>query len=471
MAKSKAAKAVSEIVNRPDIPVRSCRPHPRNYQSHPPEQIAELRRSLKMFGQVASLVVQGQEGGEFLLVAGHGVHLAMLYEGYDTLRADVIPSSWPEVKVFAYLAADNELARQADPDQAQLAVLVADVKREADDALAQLAAGSEKRMEELLVEAQRDLLDPTLPGDDPGPLDPSEALLANWPVELGQVWEIASRSVPGAWHRLRCGDSSDRLALAKLLAGARADWMWTDPPYGVEYVGKTKDALTIEGDALDLEALEALLSSCFAGVNVLLEKGAPIYIAHSSGPNSEVFFRTFREVGWHLHQDLVWVKQTMILGHSDYHYEHENILYGWQAGAEAPWYRENGEGEDDGDHYPSQHGFALYGWKPGKRRPWFGGRTRVSVFYVQRPTRSSFHLTAKPPELIAKQLMNSSKVESLGIDPFCGWGSTMVAAERTGRVCFAQEIAPKFCASTLERLAMMGLSVRLAEDADGERLV
>lgn len=459
------------ITNRADIPVRACRPHPRNYQAHPPSQIEDLRESLRLFGQVASLVVQAQEDDTFLLVAGHGVHLAMLYEGFDILRADVIPASWPDAKVLAYLAADNELARQADPDQAQLAVLVADVKAEADDALARLAAGSQERMEELLTKSQQELLDPALPGDDPGPVDPSEALLASWPVEEGQVWEIASRSVPGAWHRLRCGDSKDRLQLAMLMAGSRADWMWTDPPYGVEYVGKTKDALTIDGDEIDLEALEALLDACFAGVNVLLEKGAPIYVAHGAGPNSEIFFRAFRKVGWHLHQDLVWVKQTMVLGHSDYHYEHEQIMYGWQAGAEAPWFGANGDGEADGEHYPTGHGFALYGWKPGKRRPWYGGRTRVSVFYVQRPTRSSFHPTAKPPELIARQLMNSSKVGSLGIEPFSGYGSTMVAAERTGRVCFAQELAPKFVAATLERLGMMGLAVRLAENAAGERVV
>lgn len=462
-------KAVVGVVNRDDVPVRECRPHPKNYQAHPPEQIETLRESLRLFGQVASLVVQAQEDSTFLLVAGHGVHMAMLYEGFETLRADVIPVSWEDAKVTAYLAADNELARQSDPDQAQLAVLIADVKTQADDDLARMAAGSQERMDELLTKSQAQLLDPAMPGDDPGPLDPSEAMLASWPVELGQVYEVASRSVPGAWHRLRCGDSSDRYQLAMLMAGAKADWMWTDPPYGVEYVGKTRDALTIQGDAIDLEALEAMLLACFQGVDIILEKGAPVYVAHGATSNSEVFFRAFREAGWHFHQDLVWVKQTMVLGHSDYHYEHEQILYGWKAGAEAVWL--GGEEEAEGDHYPTGHGFALYGWKPGRRRPWYGGRTRTSVFYVNRPMRSTFHPTAKPPELIAKQLMNSSKVGSLGIDPFSGYGSTVIAAERTGRVCFGQDLEPKFVAATLERLAMMGLSVRLAEGADGARIV
>lgn len=463
-----AKKKPSEVVNRSDIPVDACVPHPQNYQGHPPDQIGRLRRSLRIFGQVASLVVQDRGDGTFLLVAGEGIHIAMLLEKFETLRADVIPPDWDDAKVTAYLAADNELARGSDPDQLQLAALVQSVHDELDEQVAALAAGSEERMLELLSKTQ--VAKPPTPDDDPGPQDASERLLEIWPVQEGQVWEIPSRSVPGGVHRLRCGDSADRYGLAKLAAGAVGDWVWTDPPYAVGYVGKTKDALKIQGDEIDREALALLLEQAFSALDHFLVKGAPIYAAHGGAANSLPFYAGFAAAGWHLHQDLVWVKDTMVLGHSDYNFRHEPVFYGWKGDVgpgEVTWMPE--EEAEDGT-YPGAHGFVLYGWKPGARRAWYGGRTQVSVFNIDRPTRSSFHPTAKPPELIAQMLLNSSLIGSLGFDPFVGYGSTIVAAERLQRLCFAQDKEPKYCAATLERLALFGLSPRLAELPDGERV-
>ena len=120
-----------EVVNRV-VAVGECRPHPRNYNGHDEGQIGDLRASLRRFGQVRSVVVQALSpglspngGGGYLVVAGNGVHEAARLEGLESLRADVIPADWDEARVLAYLAADNELARRARPDEAQLAVLVA----------------------------------------------------------------------------------------------------------------------------------------------------------------------------------------------------------------------------------------------------------------------------------------------------------------------------------------------------------
>lgn len=139
----------AEIVNQV-VPLAQCRPHPQNYQRHAPEQIVDLRASLRKFGQVRSIVVQDDGADGFFLVAGHGLTEAARAEGLTELRADVIPADWPPVKVLAYLAADNELARRADPDQAQLAALVAQVQA-ADAELAQLAAGGDAALKRLLA--------------------------------------------------------------------------------------------------------------------------------------------------------------------------------------------------------------------------------------------------------------------------------------------------------------------------------
>ena len=137
---------VNAVVN-----VAELTPHPMNYNQHDETQMTDLRYSLRRFGQVRSIVVQARNDGlGFLLVAGHGLAAAAKAEGYAMLRADVIPAEWDEVKVLAYLAADNELARRSTPDEAQLAALVSRVAREADEELAALAAGADERMHELL---------------------------------------------------------------------------------------------------------------------------------------------------------------------------------------------------------------------------------------------------------------------------------------------------------------------------------
>jgi len=156
--------AESGVVNRM-VSLAVCRDHPNNYNAHPEGQIEDLRLSLRKFGQVRSIVVQDDGADGYLIVAGHGLTDAARQEGFEELRADVIPVDWPAVKVLAYLAADNELARQGTPDDAQLAAICAQVKEEADAELAKLAAGTEERLRELeaLVAGQNG------DGEDQGP--------------------------------------------------------------------------------------------------------------------------------------------------------------------------------------------------------------------------------------------------------------------------------------------------------------
>lgn len=200
--------------------------------------------------------------------------------------------------------------------------------------------------------------------------------------------------------------------------------MWTDPPYGVNYVGKTAEALTITNDSPD--SLEELLRRAFRACDAVLAPGAYIYIASPAGPQGTTFRLAFEEAGWHFHQALVWVKQTMVLGHSDYHYQHEDVLYGWKRGDGRP-----GRG--------------------GAR--WYGGNAQTSVFQVDRPMRSTEHPTMKPVLLMDAMLANSARPGEVILDPFAGSGSTLIAAQARGLTCLAVELDPVYCDVIRQRYA------------------
>lgn len=218
---------MTDVVNRV-VAVELCSPHPQNYNQHDEAQIGDLRASLRRFGQVRSIVVQDDGAGGYLLVAGHGLHQAARAEGFDELRADVIPADWQPARVLAYLAADNELARQGTPDDEQLAALVKRVQEEADEELARLAAGTEERLRELMAGlAQGE------PADDPGAqVDRAAELQEKWRTATGQLWIIPSKTAGGE-HRVICGDCTDAAVVERVMGGERQSLL-TDPPYGID---------------------------------------------------------------------------------------------------------------------------------------------------------------------------------------------------------------------------------------------
>lgn len=268
--------------------------------------------------------------------------------------------------------------------------------------------------------------------DDPGAqIDRAAQLQEQWQVKRGDLWIIPSKSGKGV-HRLLCGDSTNADDVARVMGRERADCMWTDPPYGVNYVGKTADALTIENDGAD--GLNALLQDAFAALDDGLCDGAAIYIAHPPGALSVTFGVRFLAQGWRLHQTLAWVKDSMVLGHSDYHYKHEPILFGYKDGGGRRG--RGGEG-------------------------WYGDNSQTSVLEFARPKASEEHPTMKPVELVAYCLRNSSPPHGIVLDGFNGSGTTLTACEQTGRIGRGIELVEKYVAVTLQRLADMGLTPEL----------
>jgi site-specific DNA-methyltransferase (adenine-specific) len=226
---------------------------------------------------------------------------------------------------------------------------------------------------------------------------------------LGDVWLLGP-------HRLLCGDATDMAAVGAMLDGDRCDCMWTDPPYGVEYVGKTKNALTIENDGAD--DLPGLLAGAYAVATAALKPGSAVYIAHPAGALFMVFAQAFFNAGWRFHEGLVWNKNTMVLGHSDYHFKHEPIMYGYTAG----------EG---------RRGRGGQGW--------YGGDAQVSVFDIPKPSRSEDHPTMKPVELVTRHLANSCPPGGLVYEPFGGSGSTLIAAYGLNQAARVVELDPVYC--------------------------
>ena len=202
-----------------------------------------------------------------------------------------------------------------------------------------------------------------------------------------------------------------------LMDGKMADMVWTDPPYGVSYVGKTKDALEIDNDDLKPAELESFLSAAFTLANEYIQSGGAWYVAAPPGPLFTAFAHPLAALGiWR--QTLVWVKSVFVMGRSDYHYRHEAIFYGWKPG---------------GTHY------------------FVDDRTQDTVWEFDKPSRNAEHPTMKPIPLIVRAINNSSLKDQVVLDTFGGSGSTLIASEQTGRQCFMMELDPHYVDVIVQR--------------------
>jgi hypothetical protein len=327
------------------VRVEALAPHPDNPRQGNVEAIAE---SVTQNGFYGAIVAQRSTG--YILAGNHRL-LAARQQGLAE-----VPVVWLDVDDdwARRILADNRTNDLATYDQEQLAALLGELAVTESGLI-----GTGYSAEDLAALAGK-----PQPRDDDGdanvaPETPEEPIL-----KPGDVWMLGE-------HRLLVGDATDVAAVEAMLDGDRADCMWTDPPYGVSYVGKTKDALRIENDGS--ENLYELLAGALAVATVVLKPGSPFYLAHADTARS-LFEHAVRQAGWAVRQNLVWVKDVMVLGHSDYHWRHEPILYGFTAGGEG----RKGRGGDR----------------------WFGANNATTVLEFPKPSRSSEHPTMKPVELV-----------------------------------------------------------------------
>jgi site-specific DNA-methyltransferase (adenine-specific) len=230
-------------------------------------------------------------------------------------------------------------------------------------------------------------------------------------IVLGDLFEIGE-------HRLLCGDSTQVDTFQKLMQGEMADMVITDPPYNVAYEGKTKDALTIENDSMGNDEFYKFLYDFYTALSTSCKKGAAIYVWHAS---SEIinFGKALVDAGWLLKQQLIWVKNTMVMGRQDYQWKHEPCLYGWLSGGPHNWYSD---------------------------------RKQTTIIEWDKPQRNGEHPTMKPVGLFAYQIKNSSKKGDIVIDAFGGSGTTMVACQGLKRKARIIEFDPKYCQVIIDRM-------------------
>lgn len=230
-------------------------------------------------------------------------------------------------------------------------------------------------------------------------------------IVLGDLFEIGE-------HRLLCGDSTQTDTFSKLFDGHKADLVITDPPYNVAYEGGTKDKLTIVNDNISDDKFYQFLYDFYTALGSYTKAGGAWYVWHA--PSEIVnFAKAFKDAGMLLKQQLIWVKNTLVMGRQDYHWKHEPCLYGWKDGA--------------------SHG-------------WYSDRKQTTVLEFDRPQKNAEHPTMKPVPLIAYQIGNSSKQGDIVADGFGGSGTTMVAAHQLGRKGYLVEFDPKYCQVIVDRM-------------------
>jgi site-specific DNA-methyltransferase (adenine-specific) len=378
-------------------------PYARNAKRHDAAQVSKLAGSIREFGFNNPVLIDKDNG----IVAGHGRVMAA-----QKLELKTVPcirlGHLTDTQRRAYILADNRLAEVNsgwDEELLKLEIKDIDWGELKEISIDDFEFGEIDFGEEGKEETQSD-------SDAEPQIDKAEELRAKWGVEPGQLWELGD-------HRLLCGDSRQKKSTEMLLGGGGlADMVITDPPYGVAYVGKTKDALKVENDDVDEKTLAEMCKDWFDRADEVSRPGAYWVATVPPGPLHGVFFFDWKQRGI-LRQVMVWNKDSMVLGHSEYHYKHEPILFGW---------------------------------KPGDRLK-NADRTKTTVWDFPRPKASREHPTMKPVEMWAYAIGNHTKSGDTVYEPFSGSGTTIIACEQLGRKCRAIEISPAYVAVALQRWA------------------
>ena len=358
-------------------------PYARNSRTHSDEQIAQIMASIKEFGFTNPILID--EDGQ--IIAGHGRTVAA-----QRLQMKAVPcirlSHLTPAQKKAYVIADNKLALNAGWDDELLKIELSELREEDFDL--SLTGFDDDELNKLLAEAVTE----GLVDEDQVPEAPEEPK-----TKLGDIYQLGR-------HRLMCGDSTSIDAVEKLMDGQKADMVFTDPPYGVDYKG-------INNDSKD--GLEDLLRGVFGNYFAVSKSGAAIYCFHSDRC-ADIFHTIFREF-FHFSSMIIWAKNSLTLSQTDYQSQHEPCLYGWM---------------NNGSH------------------SWYSDRKQTSVWRFDKE-KVVGHTTPKPVALVEKAITNSSKGGDLVIDLFGGSGSTMIAAEKQGRCTRLMELDPKYCDVIVKR--------------------
>ena len=368
-------------------------PYINNARTHSPEQINKLRSSLREFGFINPVIIDA----DYNIIAGHGRVVAAKAENLTEVPC-VLVDHLTEAQKKAYIIADNRMALDAGWDEALLKVEIEALQAEAFDI--SLTGFGDDEIADLFGKDEGDVKD-----DD---YDLTAALEKATFVEKGDVWVVGR-------HRLVCGDATNADDVAKLMDGKRANLIVTDPPYGVSF--KSTSGLTIQNDSMKDEEFYNFLYKSFANMVAHTESGGSAYVFHAD-TEGLTFRKAFIDAGFHLAGVCIWAKNSLVLGRSDYQWQHEPVLYGFL--------------------------------KNGKHR-WYSDRKQTTIWNFNKPKRNENHPTSKPLDLLSYPIRNSSQENAIVIDTFGGSGSTLMACEETNRICYTMELDEKYASVILRR--------------------
>lgn len=489
MAKRKSAPELSEIfmVDQVElVDVDKLMSYANNPKDHPEDQIDRLAHLIKSFGFLVPIVIKDR-----LIGAGEGRLRAAKKLGMKrvpTVQAEHLT----DAQLRAFRIADNAAARTGWWEEA-LRIEVQGLKELGVDLS---LTGMQPEELKLYIEPQEPPQRPRRPSgdgdgdEDDGP-DWLDELVAKWQVAPGQIWEIPSKTVKDGIHRLVCGDSTDPATVKALMAGRKAAMVFTDPPYGVDYVSENHDA--IANDTLLRDKLIAFLQAAFRLMVAHTEDQAAFYVWHASETRDEYSW-AMKAAGLQERQYLIWAKESLVLGWADYHWAHEPCFYASKAGYSPAWHGARNQqtvwrvAATDGDRVVAVlgpglvisdgQGGELYitGKVPNKKLRTFrigpgqtltiqGEAKHLTLWEAPRDPNPR-HATQKPAKLAQTAIQNSCVMGDIVLDLFLGSGSTMVGAEAESRLCYGAELSARNVAGILEWMAEMGLSPVLVDHVE-----
>ena len=368
-------------------------PYVNNARTHSAEQIIKLRSSLREFGFVNPIIIDR----DFNVIAGHGRLMAAKEEGINEVPC-VFADFLTDAQKKAYILADNRMAMDAGWDEELLKIEMEELQNLGYDL--GYTGFDEKELADLFGIDDKEVKD-----DD---FDLTAALEKASFVERGDVWFVGK-------HKLMCGDATSSEDVAKLMEDKKANLILTDPPYNVAF--KSSDGLTIQNDSMKNNDFYKFLYLSFKNMADHLENGGAAYVFHADTEGLN-FRKAFIDAGFHLAGCCIWVKDSLVLGRSDYQWQHEPILYGFMQNGKHPWYSD---------------------------------RKQTTIWNFDKPKKNSNHPTSKPLDLLAYPINNSTQANAIVIDTFGGSGSTLMACEQMNRICYTMELDEKYASVILRR--------------------
>lgn len=376
------------------VPLEKLVPYINNARTHSPEQIKKLRSSLREFGFINPVIIDREYG----VIAGHGRILAAKEENMKEVPC-VFADHLNEAQKKAYIIADNRMAMDAGWDEELLRIEIESLQAESFDI--GLTGFDEKEIADLFSDCK----EAEIEEDD---FDLTKALEKAAFVERGDIWRVGR-------HTLMCGDATSKEDVGLLMGEKKANLILTDPPYGVSF--KSSSGLTIQNDSIKDEEFYTFLLQAFSCMASHLEQGGSGYIFHADTEGLH-FRKAFIDAGFHLAGVCIWVKNALVLGRSDYQWQHEPVLYGFLKNGKHSWYSD---------------------------------RKQTTIWNFDKPKRNENHPTSKPLDLLSYPIRNSSQENAIVLDTFGGSGSTLMACEKTDRICYTMELDEKYASVILRR--------------------